>query len=211
MSEKPDVDAAYALNGTDDVKALYRDWARTYDADFIDAMGYIYPTEIARIFSERRQEGDAPALDIGCGSGAVAEAVAAHGRVEIDGLDLSPEMLAVARAKGLYRDCIEGDLLARLPIPDAAYGALLSAGTFTHGHVGPAALEEILRVARPGAFLCLGINAEHFQAHGFGAALDGLAAEGRIGQPDYVDCPVYTGTNHDHAAIRALVAVFRKT
>ena len=207
MTGRPDVDAAYALEGAEDVKALYRDWAATYDADFIEAMGYVYPREVARIFLERRRAGDAPVLDVGCGSGAVAGAA----RVEMDGLDLSPEMLAVARAKGLYGRTVEGDLLGRLPIPDDTYGALLSAGTFTHGHVGPQALEECLRVARPGALFCLGINGAHFEAHGFGAAFARLAETRRISEPDYVDCPIYAAGNHEHAEARALVAVFRKS
>lgn len=212
MTRKPDVDAAYALDGADDVKALYRDWAVTYDADFVQAMGYVYPREVARVFAERRGAGDVPVLDIGCGSGAVAEAVApvVPTGVEIDGLDLSPEMLGVAAAKGLYRRTIEGDLLGRVPIADGTYGALLSAGTFTHGHVGKAALGEVLRVARPGALLCLGINGAHFEAHGFGAAFAELAGAGRISAPDYVDCPVYEKDAHDHGSVRALVAVFRK-
>jgi len=208
MSEKPDVDAAYALGGTGEVRALYRDWAATYDADFVRAMGYVYPREVARVFADRRGAGDTPVLDIGCGSGAVAEAV---GAAEMDGLDLSPDMLAVAAAKGLYRQVIEGDLLGRLPIDDGTYGALLSAGTFTHGHVGPEALGEVLRVARPGALLCLGINRAHFEAHGFGAAFARLAGAGRITAPDHVDCPIYEEGAHDHGSVRALVAVFRKT
>ena len=211
MTQKPDVDAAYALGSVEDVKTLYRGWAGTYDADFVQAMGYVYPREVARVFMARRADGDAPVLDIGCGSGAVAEALGADGAGEIDGLDLSPEMLAVAAAKGLYRQTIEGDLLGTLPIRDGRYGALLSAGTFTHGHVGPEALEELLRIARTGALFCLGINGAHFETHGFGAAFATLASEGRISAPDYVDCPVYAdGGTHDHADVRALVTVFRK-
>jgi ubiquinone/menaquinone biosynthesis C-methylase UbiE len=209
MSGKPDVDTAYALESVEDVRALYRDWAETYDTDFIEAMGYIYPREVARVFVERRTTRDAPILDIGCGSGAVAEAVT-DAAGEIDGLDLSPDMLAVARSKGIYRDCIEGDLLKRLPIRDESYGALLSAGTFTHGHVGPEALPEIMRIARPRALFCLGINGAHFEAHGFGDAFARLADTGAITPPHYVDCPVYTEKNHGHASVRALVAVFRK-
>ncbi len=210
MSDKPDVDAAYALTSREDVKSLYRDWAETYDADFIAAMGYVYPREVAQIFIDRRREGDTPILDIGCGSGAVAEAVAALVTAPIDGLDLSPEMLRVAEAKGIYGRAIEGDVLSRVPIPDDTYGGLLSAGTFTHGHVGPEALGEVLRVARSGALFCLGINGAHFDAHGFGTAFERLAAAGRITAPDFVDCPVYGNESHTHGTTRALVAVFRK-
>lgn len=210
MSDTPDVNAAYALESADDVKALYRDWAGTYDADFVAAMGYVYPREVARVFGARRGAGDTPVLDIGCGSGAVAQVMRSSDG-PVDGLDLSPEMLDVARGKGLYRTLIEGDLLGQLPIANGTYGALLSAGTFTHGHVGPDALNEVLRVARSGALLCLGINGAHFEAHGFGAAFAMLAEAARITPPDYVDCPVYASDEaHDHDDVRALVAVFHK-
>ena len=76
-------------------------------------------------------------------------------------------MLAVARSKGLYRQTIEADLTRSLPINDAQYGAVISSGTFTHGHVGPEALDELLRVARKGALFVLSVNATHFEARGF--------------------------------------------
>jgi len=207
MTRKPDVDAAYALGGVEEVRALYRDWADTYDADFVAATGYVYPREVAAVFAARRGGGNAPVLDIGCGSGAVGEALAGMEAGEVDGLDLSPEMLAVAARKGVYRRTIEGDLTGRVPIPDSTYGALLSAGTFTHGHVGPKAMGEVLRVARPEALLCLGINGAHFEAHGFGAAFARLADAGAITAPEYIDRPVYAEGNDT----RALIAVFRKT
>ena len=209
--DKPDLEAAYALDGAEEVRKLYRDWAETYDADFVEAMGYVYPREVVRAYADRRGADDAPVLDVGCGSGAVAEALVALGEAgAIDGLDLSPEMLRVAKAKELYRRAIEGDLLGRLPIDDGAYGAVLSAGTFTHGHVGPEALAEVLRVARPGALLCLGVNGAHFEAHGFGPAFERLAGDGAISPPDYARCRIYDREGHGHADDRALIAIFRK-
>jgi len=44
-------------------------------------------------------------------------------------------------------------------IPDSAYGGI-SVGTFTHGHVGPEAIDELLRVAGPGTLFAMGSNAE---------------------------------------------------
>ena len=202
------LEKAYALDSADAVRDLYRDWAVSYDADFVERLGYIYPRLVAEVYAAQAGGGDRPVLDIGCGSGAVAEAMA--GDLAVDGLDLSPEMLAVAGAKGIYRGLIEGDLLAALPIADASYGGLVSAGTFTHGHVGPQALPELLRVAKPGALFCLGINAQHFAAHGFGDAFDGLAAAGEIVGLRYEDRPIYAGEAHDHAGDRALIAVFRR-
>ena len=213
MVSKPDVHAAYALSSPDAVRALYRDWATSYDADFVAAMGYAYPGFLAALFRDHAREADAPVLDIGCGSGAVAEAlrdVCGAALPRIDGLDLSPEMLAVAREKRIYDRLIEADLLARLPVPDASYGALVSAGTFTHGHVGPAALDELIRIARPDALFALGINAQHFEGHGFGAAFTALAECGAITGLSYAERPIYRDAAHEEASAMAIIALFRR-
>lgn len=202
-AEKPDLKSAYALEGKDAVKALYRDWAQTYDSDFIDRMGYVMPGIVAETF--RREGGQGAVLDVGCGSGAVGLALAG---MRVDGLDLSAEMLAVAVEKGVYTRLVEGDLLARLPLEDGAYRGVVSAGTFTHGHVGPEALDELIRVGAPDALYCLGINAEHFRAHGFEAKLAALEGAGVIDTPRLTDHPIYEA-NHERAGDRALVTVFR--
>jgi SAM-dependent methyltransferase len=202
--EKPNVGSAYALDSVEQVRALYRDWAPSYDADFIARMGYVMPGIVAGVALREGCAG--PILDVGCGSGAVGVELAGH---RVDGLDLSPEMLAVAVTKGVYSRLIEGDLLGRLPLADASYHSVVSAGTFTHGHVGPDALDELLRVAAPGALFCLGINAEHYRAHGFEARLSALQNAGAITAPALEDHPIYAA-DHDRAADRALVTVFRR-
>jgi len=203
--ETPKLGSAYALEGTDEVRAFYRDWATTYDADFIERMSYVLPTVVANVF--KREEGNGPVLDVGCGSGAVGMELAGH---RIDGLDLSPEMLAVAVEKGVYTRLIEGDLLARLPIESGAYRGVISAGTFTHGHVGPEALDELIRVSASAAHLCLGINAEHFSAHGFEAKLAELQSAAAISEPVLEDHPIYDA-DHERAGDRATVVVFRRS
>lgn len=201
------LDAAYALETPADNEAYYRDFAETYESGFVADTGYVYPREIARLFTSIAGPGDAPVLDVGAGTGLVA----AHlGEVAVDGIDISAEMLAVAAAKGLYRRRIRADLTGPLDIPDGFYGALVSAGTFTHGHVGPVCLAELLRVARPGALFCLGINLAVFDSAGFGSALARLVAEGRVGPVDFRPVTFYEGKQHDHSADRGVAAVFRK-
>ena len=204
--DDPSVGKAYALDGPEAVRALYRDWASSYDTDFVARLGYVYAQAVAELFAETGGDGDAPILDVGCGSGAVA--LGLPGR-RIDGIDLSPEMLDAAGAKGSYTRLIEADLLARLPLPDGFYRGVVSAGTFTHGHVGPEALGELLRVAAPGALFCIGVNAEHFRAQGFGDAFAQLHRDGAITDPRYEERAIYSG-DHDRAGDRALVAVFRR-
>ena len=67
----------------------------------------------------------------------------------VHALDLSEEMLEVARQKQVYERLLIGDLTQPLDIADAQYDGIVSAGTFTTGHVGPDALDELLELTRP--------------------------------------------------------------
>lgn len=205
--DTPDLEAAYALKTPDDSKALYRDWAATYDETFAAAMGYAAPGRIAALF-DRRWAGGGRVLDVGCGTGLVAEELAAR---PVDGLDISAEMLAVAAQKGVYERLIEGDLTARLAIADDSYAGLISAGTFTHGHVGPGALDELVRIAAPEALFVFGVNAEVFRELDFGAKLDALESAGRICGAELVEGRIYEdAASHGVADDRFLATVFRK-
>jgi SAM-dependent methyltransferase len=200
------LDEAYRIDGPDEARRMYGAWAATYDDSFGKGWGYIAPREIARILKAEMHE-DEPVLDIGCGTGLVAE----HLRgLFVDGLDITPEMLAVAQDKRLYRRLVEADLTKPLDIPDDSYGAVVSCGTFTHGHVGPECLPELLRVTRPGALFVCGTIPAVLDGAGFGSALAGLVAARRIEPVRFRDIPIYEGADHGHAKDRGLVMVFRK-
>ncbi|NKX43334.1 class I SAM-dependent DNA methyltransferase [Roseicyclus persicicus] len=200
-----ELDTAYAIDGPDGARRLYADWAGTYDESFGAAYGYVAPREVARIY--RELGADAPVLDVGAGTGLVA----AHlGGIAADALDISPEMLAVAAGKGLYRATIEADLTQALPLGDGVYRGVISAGTFTHGHVGAGALPELLRVAAPGALFVCGTKPDVFDQMGFGSALALLQAADRITPLRFFDIPIYEGADHPHAGDRGLVMTFRK-
>lgn len=203
--EKTDLERAYSLKTKDEARALYADWAETYDAEFGQAMGYAAPRRVAEIFLA--EGGEAPVLDIGAGTGLVAENL--HG-LEVDGLDLSPEMLAVAARKGLYRRVIEADLTKVLPMPDEAYGGALSAGTFTHGHVGPGCLPELLRVVRPGGLFVCSVVPAVFDGMRFGSTLAQLQAAGRISALRFQEFQLYDGATHDHADDTGLAVIFHR-
>ncbi len=168
-----DLKGAYALQTPEDSKRLYADWAATYDSSFADAHGYVSPQAVADAFAAKNCPG--PVLDIGAGTGLVGVALAHRNIGPIDGTDIAPEMLAEAALKDVYDRLFEGNVLDRLDVDDATYSGIVSAGTFTHGHVGPAAFDELLRVAKPGAWLVLSVNAEHYVADGFDAKLSDIA------------------------------------
>ena len=86
---------------------------------------------------------------------------------------------------------------------------MVSAGTFTHGHVGPDALDELLRVARKGAVFVLSINAAHFEARGFAAKF--AALEPVIDRVEHRVVNIYgPGAEAAHQDDQAHIAVFWK-
>ena len=205
--DTPDLQSAYALRTPDDSKALYRSWAATYDETFAEALGYAAPARIAALF-DSRWSGTGRILDVGCGTGLVAEALEAR---PVDGLDISAEMLKVASEKGVYEHLLEGDLTATLPIADNTYSGLISAGTFTHGHVGPEALDELIRIAAPNAQFVFGVNAEVFRELDFGGKLSALEEGGRISGVELVEGRIYHDeVDHDTSGDRFLATIFRK-
>jgi SAM-dependent methyltransferase len=201
-----DLDEAYQINGPEDARRMYGDWAESYDESFGRAWGYIAPREIAGILKEQVAPG-AGILDIGAGTGLVAESLTGH---TVDALDITPEMLEVARGKGLYRNLMLGDLTKVLEIADDSYDAVISCGTFTHGHVGPECFPELLRITRTGALFVCGTIGPVLDGAGFGSALARMVALGQITPVAFRDIPIYEGADHPHKDDRGLVMVFRK-
>lgn len=207
--DKPDLEAAYSLDSPEANQRLYRDWAATYDEDFAGQSGYRLARLVAEAFLDAG--GSGPLLDAGCGTGLIAGHL--PNDLSIDGVDISPEMLALARRKGRYGRLIAADLTQTLPIADATYTGLTSAGTFTHGHVGPEVLHELLRVLMPGAVCALSGNQAFFKTAGFQAVFEALTAGGAISPPLLREERIYeTGgaPPKGHENDRALIIVFRR-
>ena len=62
----------------------------------------------------------------------------------------------------------------KLTIADSTYGAILSAGTFTHGHVGPNVLGELLRIVKPEGLFVISIHKNIFVKKGFKKTFENL-------------------------------------
>ncbi|WP_343080311.1 class I SAM-dependent methyltransferase [Ostreiculturibacter nitratireducens] len=203
----PGLDDAYALKSPEDSRKLYADWAASYDTEFAGAMDYLLPAAVAEAFAAEGGEG--PVLDVGAGTGLAGLRLASLGVGVIDGVDISAEMLLKASEKRVYRRLFAGDVTGRLDAEDGTYRGILSSGTFTLGHVGPEAIDELLRVAAQGAIFVLSINAAHYEAAGFAAKFRAL--EGRIAGLSLPQVPIY-GPRADpaHRADRAFLATFRK-
>lgn len=199
---------AYRLATPADNRSYYRDFSDHYDDTFAQGLGYALPRATARRYLALHDATDTPIADIGCGTGLLAEALPDCG--PIDGFDISAEMLAKAREKAIYRALYEVDLTADLSDLPQGYGAVLSSGTFTHGHLGPDTLERLIPLARPGGLFVISINRTHYDSHGFAACLTDLEAAGTITGLNLTETEIYTTPGHDHSQDTALLCSFRR-
>ena len=209
------VDDAYMLETPDDNRRLYARWAESYDESFVAPMGYVYHEHVVAAFLDAGGSAGGAVLDVGCGTGVVGVALGDMGERTVDGVDISPEMIAVARTKTTvfgelaYRDFYVADLTMPLDIPDDSYTGIISVGTFTHGHLPPDPLRELVRVAVPSAVCAIGINAQHYAEMGFDRMFAELSADGRISSPMLIDVAIYESADDAHAGDRANVAMFQ--
>ncbi len=200
---------AYKLSTPEDSVDYYDAFASTYDTDFADALGYHYPAAIAAAYRDAASKSDTPIADIGCGTGLVASALNLP-REQVDGIDISDEMLRVAEEKQLYRSLYKVDLTKALDEIANDYGAVLSAGTFTSGHLGPEPLESLLDIARASALFVIGVKKVYFQDANFEPVLRKMEASGRIKDLQVAEVPMYAKAGHDHSADTAFALIYRK-
>jgi len=96
------------------VRSLFDQYASNFDRALVEGLGYRGPALLrdalrAAVAARRRPFHFARAIDLGCGTGLVAEALHAHCGT-IVGVDLSPAMAAAARRKNVYADVAVGDM-----------------------------------------------------------------------------------------------------
>ena len=209
------LDEAYSVKSPDDNRRLYAKWAATYETSFVDAKQYRYPKAIAEVFNDVVGSVNR-VLDIGTGTGLTGMYLQRlRPDLIIDGMDISPEMLAQAKLKmredgaAVYRALYERDLTRAVLNENSLYEALFSSGTFTHGHLGPECFVSLLPLLEGNGWLVVGVNNEHYEGKGFDQVLATLAADGAIQVPEILRINVYE-PGSVHYGDQALVIITRR-
>jgi SAM-dependent methyltransferase len=145
--------------GIKDVAGFYRDRFLTrgvFAASYFDALDR-FDIKFARtmwVYDNVRR--GSSVLDLGCGEGLLA--LLKRKDVYLAGLDLSPELVEMARRNGYDAACV--GLLTDLPFPDASFDYVVSLDVF--GHIDfdekDAVLREIKRVLRPDGVTLHGVE-----------------------------------------------------
>ncbi|GIJ54446.1 class I SAM-dependent methyltransferase [Virgisporangium aurantiacum] len=150
------IDGWFAPHGAwyrSETRAFFGARAATWNARFGDDL----PAYAAAVADATVAPGGV-AVDVGCGTGralpALRDAVGADGRVI--GIDLTPQMLAVARLAATASGALLVVADARhLPLATGSVDAVFAAGLITHLPDTDAGLRELARVTRPGGRLVL--------------------------------------------------------
>jgi SAM-dependent methyltransferase len=160
--------AVYDAKGVDAVAALYDKWAARYDAEMAVA-GYRHPSIALALLTRHVPKGAAPLLDAGAGTGLIGQWLQILGYPDVEALDISEGMLAVAKTKNCYSALHVLGLGGPLPFADGQFQAILSAGVFTSGHVGVEGLDELVRSCARGGIIVLTVKGklwdENFADH----------------------------------------------
>ncbi len=90
-------------------------------------------------------------LDIGCGPGHLAAAIArSHPQAHVRGLDLDPVQVRIARKHEAPNLSFDQGASHQLPLPDASLDWVITTESFHHWSRPQESLDEIHRVLRPG-------------------------------------------------------------
>ncbi|MBB3994549.1 putative TPR repeat methyltransferase [Sulfitobacter undariae] len=148
------LDRIYTADDPADLRAIYQEWAASYDAD-ITASGYATPRRCAEALAQFADDKTEPVLDFGCGTGLSGQALREVGFDTLDGADVSPNMLEKAREKDIYRDLalVEEDISI-----DTPYRLMSAVGVIGTGAGHMTLLNTLLRGLPSGGKLVFSLN-----------------------------------------------------
>jgi len=184
------------------VRLLFDDYASYYDAAMVEALSYRAPQHLRALLERVAPDIASPLriLDVGCGTGLSGDAfkdLSVGGR--LDGIDLSSNMIAQARKRGIYTDLITDDFEAALALPGPSYDLAIGADALIYsGELGPV-LSGVAKRLEPGALFLFTL--EKMEGEGYKqttanrfhhgeAYIRGVAVSAGFEIIDMVECPL---------------------
>jgi len=154
------------------VRDLFDQYAPRFEQELEERLAYRTPVALAELLGEAglAADGSRHVLDLGCGTGLSGRALAPFARV-LEGLDLSPRMLAEAARQGCYAALHETDLLDFLPRHPRAYDLVAAVDVLNYlGDLRPA-LAAMAAALRPGGALAFSVESGTSGSYALGPGL----------------------------------------
>lgn len=142
---------------TVDVATGYGEWVATYENTVEDAMDIALLEELSEVPWQTMR----CAADLGCGTGRTGVWLRGKGIVSIDGVDVTPEMIAVAQSRAIYGRLFEADVTAT-GLESGAYDLVTICLVDEHLPDIEPLYREAWRLVHPGGFLVLVGYHPHF-------------------------------------------------
>ena len=147
----------YGARDAQATQQLYDAWSASYEAE-ITENGYATPARCAAALKQVKTDPTQPILDFGCGTGLSGLALRLAGFDVIDGVDLSPEMLAQARTKDVYRDLKEIAPDAKLDVAPGTYNAIAAIGVIGAGAAPLSTVDMLMNALDTGGKFVFSFN-----------------------------------------------------
>ena len=163
----------YDSENNSELTQRYEEWASDYDRDIVAKYGYVGPRVTTQQF-ELYVPKAGKILDAGAGTGLVGQELYRLGYHDIEGMDMSPAMLDEARRKNVYGKLHQMVMGKPLDYPTNNFDATICVGVLTVGHAGADALEEFVRVTRPGGKVVFMLRQDVYLEGGFREKQDDL-------------------------------------
>ena len=179
MSTSSFLDNIYTVDGGDDMRRYYDDWAESYDSDLRDS-DYRTPRRVAEALAAQLPDRDAPVLDFACGTGLSGVALHAAGFTAIDGTDISQGMLDQAREKGVYRELWRMSPDGPLDTGGRPYRAITAVGAIGAGAAPAPNIDAAIDALPPGGVFVVSLNDHTLEDPQYEARLDAAIADGRV-------------------------------
>jgi predicted TPR repeat methyltransferase len=174
MSEKAYLSKVYNLKSSEAVRDYYDAWSDSYDNELM-SQGYATPGRCAAALLSLGVPLDASILDFGCGTGVSGTAFQFKGFANLHGCDLSVEMLAKAKAKGIYSNTFVVPAGAALP---GGYDVVAAVGVIGAGSAPPEAFDAAIAAVKPSGLFVWSYNDHALEDPRFPAKIDEHIAKG---------------------------------
>ncbi len=154
----------------DYVRDLFDQFAPRFDAELTGRLAYRTPEALAALLHQAGVPGGLRVLDLGCGTGLSGLALAPFA-ARLEGLDLSPRMLAEAARRNLYAALHQAELVEWLPGRPAGFDLIAAADVLNYlGDLAPA-LAAMHGALAPGGWLGFSIEAGTSAPYALGEAM----------------------------------------